>query len=123
VTRTVAVVAMDPRAEPIVARLAEGSWNQARFLRADAASLPRDIADAELVVMVASAGGDAKTAAAIGAACSDRRITTTGLVVGAASASKEELSGTLAQLRPWSLMVVVTGGDDHVEGMLTALRA
>jgi hypothetical protein len=102
VTRTVAVVAMDPRAEPIVARLAEGSWNQARFLRADAASLPRDIADAELVVMVASA---------------------TGLVVGAASASKEELSGTLAQLRPWSLMVVVTGGDDHVEGMLTALRA
>ena len=34
-----------------------------------------------------------------------------------------ELSKTLAQLRPWSLMVVIANGDDYIEDMLTALRA
>jgi hypothetical protein len=30
---------------------------------------------------------------------------------------------TLAQLRPWSLMVVIAESDDYIDDMLTALRA
>jgi len=50
-------------------------------------------------------------------------VTTTGFVVGAASASQNALSKTLAQVRPWSLMVVIAHSDDYVEDMMTALRA
>jgi hypothetical protein len=50
-------------------------------------------------------------------------VTTTALIVGAASTSDEDLSKTLAQLRPWSLMVVIANADDYIQDMLTALRA
>ena len=77
---------------------------------------------ADLVIMVASAGGRADAAAAIGRACSDRRVTTTALIVGAAEPSDDEISKTLAQLRPWSLMVVIANSDDYITDMMTALR-
>jgi hypothetical protein len=48
---------------------------------------------------------------------------TTGLVVGAASSPKSELSKTLAQLRPWSLMVVIATHDEYIDDMMAALRA
>ena len=73
--------------------------------------------------MVAGPGGNAEAAAVIGRACSDRRIMTTGLVVGARNASDEALSKTLSQLRPWSLMVVIADADNYIEDMLAALRA
>ena len=72
--------------------------------------------------MVAAAGGHAQAAEAIGRACSLERVTTTALIVGAADASDDELSRTLAQLRPWSLMVVIASTDDYVADMMTALR-
>ena len=37
-------------------------------------------------------------------------------------ASDSEISKTLAQLRPWSLMVVIANSDDYVSDMMTALR-
>ena len=73
--------------------------------------------------MVASAGGHAQAAAIVGRACSTQRVTTTALVVGAIDAPGNALSKTLAQLRPWSLMVVIASDDDYIEDMLTALRA
>ena len=48
---------------------------------------------------------------------------TTGFVVGAAAASQTAVSKTLAQLRPWSLMVVIADSDEYIDDMLTALRA
>ena len=69
-------------------------------------SLVDEVDSADLVVMVATAGENAQAAALIGEACSLKRITTTGLILGAPSASDEMLSKTLAQLRPWSLMLV-----------------
>jgi hypothetical protein len=139
--RATTVVALDPASEPFVARLAEEQWNQATFLHtaegfadqsADAAWLTTfdgqrtRVADAvrsaDQVIMVAAAGGRADAAAAIGRACSDRRVTTTALIVGAADASDSEVSKTLAQLRPWSLMVVIANSDDYVTDMMTALR-
>ena len=125
VPRIVKIVALDPASDDVVRRLAQGSWHQATFFSAEAfiANLEHEVAAADLVVMVAGAGASAEGAAAIGRACSDRRVTTTALIVGAHTAPDEALSKTLARLRPWSLMVVIANADDYVEDMLIALRA
>ena len=81
-----------------------------------------DIPAADLVVMVVSAGGDAAAAAAIGRVCSDHRIMTTTIVIGAGSATEDALSRTLAQVRPWSLMVVVASDEAYVADILTSFR-
>jgi hypothetical protein len=48
---------------------------------------------------------------------------TTGLVLGTAAATDEQLSKTLGQLRPHSIMLVAGGDEDYIEDMLIALRA
>jgi hypothetical protein len=139
--RATRVIALDRPSEDVVRRLAEGRGAEARFLRAfagDAGGQPADgwltdlaghptllqaeVTGADLVIMVAAAGGDAPAASTIGQACSLTRVTTTALVVGAASASEKDLSRTLATLRPWSLMVVIANNDDYIADMMTALR-
>ena len=123
--RTVKIVALDAPGEDTVRRLAAASWNQASFHSAASfvRNLQEEVAAADLVVMVASPGGRAEVAAQIGEACSARGVPTTALIAGAATSSDEELSRTLAQLRPWSLMVVIANADDYIHDMLTALRA
>ena len=141
--RATSVIALDPASEPFVARLAEDRWNHATFLKspedvgaagpdADEGWLTtfdgrrtriREAVDsADQVIMVAAAGGRADAAALVGRACSDRRVTTTALIVGAGDAADADISKTLAQLRPWSLMVVIASRDDYVRDMMTALR-
>ncbi len=119
----VLVVALDSQSIDVAARLAKASWNQARIVSASAATLLDEVAGADLVVMIASPGGHAAAAAAIGAVCSEKRIMTTALIAGSEDASDQALSATLAQLRPWSLMVVVANSDEYIEDVLTALRA
>ena len=85
--------------------------------------LGEEIDAADLVILVAGPGGQAHAASLIGEACSRQRVMTTGFIVGVASASESALSKTLAQVRPWSLMVVIANGDDYIDDMLTALRA
>jgi hypothetical protein len=80
------------------------------------------VADADLVVMIVAAGSDASAAAVIGDACSAKRVMTHTFVVRARSASDEALSATLAQVRPWSLMVVVVDDDDYVGALLGSFR-
>ncbi|HEY5619376.1 MAG TPA: hypothetical protein VIK60_15660 [Vicinamibacterales bacterium] len=127
VSRVVKVVALDRACDHVVERLAEGSWSGVTFFPASAvadraAPLVEDIATGDLVVMVAAVGADASRAALIGKACSDRRVHTATFVVRAASASDEALSKTLAQVRPWSLMVVIVGDDNYVEDILRSFR-
>ena len=123
--RAVKVVPLDRAGEDVVGRLPPASWTHATFASAAAfiAKLHHEVAGADLVVLVAGPGGHAGDAAAIGRACSDRRVMTTSLIVGANTASDEELSKTLTQVRPWSLMVVIANSDDYIEDMLMALRA
>jgi hypothetical protein len=135
VPRTVVVIALDPTAERVVRRLSESGWTHATFLAAghvegeiaDLSGQPRSIKDAvdtaDLVVLVAGPGGDAHAASIIGEACSRRRVMTTAFIVGGGSAPDEALSKTLAQVRPWSLMVVIANSDDYIDDMMTALRA
>jgi hypothetical protein len=145
-SRTVKVIALDEASERVVERLAQSVWNQASFLSAsafnalnrednftmkgwlsDLAGRTKDLIDeiktADLVVMIATAGENAQAASIIGEACSLRSITTTALIMGSASVSDDALSRTLAQLRPWALMLVIANNDDYVDDMLTALRA
>ncbi len=149
--RRIKVVALDHVSETAVTSLARRPWNNASFLTASAfactppergspvhswsmqgwladltgrtRNLIDEIADADLVVMVAAAGENAHAAGLIGEACSLRRVSTTGLVLSNPSIPDEALSQTLTQLRPWSLMLVIAEGDNYVEDMLRALRA
>ena len=123
--RTVKIVALDATAEDVVRQLALGSWAHATFHTAGsfARDMAAEVAAADLVVMVAGPGGAAQAVTSIGRACSDRRVSTTALIVGAGSASDEALSRTLAQVRPWSLMVVIANSDEYIGDLLTALRA
>jgi hypothetical protein len=88
---------------------------------ADIARVVDDVPAADLVVILVSAGGDADAAATIGRACSEHRVMTHAIVARAGAVGDEALSRTLAQLRPWSLMVVVAA-DDYVEDILRSFR-
>jgi hypothetical protein len=121
--RAVAVIPLDLASEHLVASLAESAWKGVTFLSALAATdRLKDIEAADLVVMVSTVGADASAAATIGEACSRRRIPTATCVVRGASASEAALSSTLAQVRPWSLMVVIASDHDYVEDLLRSFR-
>ena len=144
--RRVKVIALDRASEAVVKRLVALKWNDATFLTASAFAgeppargfsmqgwlsdlagrtkdLVDEVASADLVVMVATAGEEPPAASLIGEACSLKRVNTTGLILGAPSATDAMLSKTLGRLRPWSLMLVIASGEDYVADMLIALRA
>jgi hypothetical protein len=147
--RTIKVMALDAAGEAVVRRLAGTGWEHATFFTAASRGEPggggdlssasaddalidlagqirsvtEEVDNADLVVLVAGPGGHAQAASLIGQACSLRRVMTTAFLVGVASASEKALSMTLAQVRPWSLMVVIAGSDDYIDDMMTALRA
>ena len=133
--RVIKVIALDAAGEAVVRRLAGGMWEHAIFLVAaspdgslsDLAGQLRNVTEeidsADLVVLVAGPGGHAAAAARIGQACSRVQVMTTGFIVGVTSARDSALSKTLAQVRPWSLMVVMAGSDEYIDEMLRALRA
>lgn len=127
VARIVNVVALEPACDDVLAKLSERSWNGVSFFPASAVAdrnreLVETVASGDLVVMVAAAGADASTAALVGRACSDRRVHTAAFVLRNASTSDDELSRTLAQVRPWSLMVVIAGDEGYVEDILRSFR-
>jgi len=143
--RAVKVVALDPPSEAVVKRLAQGDWQRATFLTvhdsgapggegwsmkawlADLAGRTKDLVDevatADLVVMISSAGTSPEAAALIAEACNARRVMTTALIVGSQSKSDEELSKTLGALRPYASMLVIASNDEYIDAMLVALRA
>jgi len=143
--RATKVIALDPTSEHLVKRLAQGRWNGATFFTAtafgatprkgesfsgwlsDLAGRTKNLVDeinaADTVVMVATAGENVPAASIIGEACSLKRVMTTALITDSAGKSDEVLSKTLAQLRPWALMLVIASADEYIEDMLTALRA
>jgi hypothetical protein len=145
--RAVKVVALDCPSEALAERLAQERWNGAAFLTASAFSaapqadgrfsmqtwlsdlsgrtkhLLQEIDGADHVVMIAAAGESVPAAGIIGETCSLKRVATTALIIGDASACDQALSRTLAQVRPWALMVVVAGAEAYVTDMLRALHA
>ena len=124
--RQVRVAALDPASDRLVAALAQGAWPGVTFFAAAAPDrverLAEEVAAADLVVMVTAAGADAHASAAIGEACSRRRVPTATFVVRPATVDEAALSKTLAQVRPWSLMVVVAGDEGYVADVLGSFR-
>jgi hypothetical protein len=102
--RAVKVIALDGASQAEVARVVDAAPS------------------ADLVVMVVSAGTDASAAETIGRVCSDHGVMTTTVVIKAASTTDAALSKTLAQVRPWSLMVVVASDEAYVDDILTSFR-
>jgi len=145
--RAVKVVALDAPSEQVVKRLAQRSWQRATFFTArkfgsapsggegwsmqawlsDLAGRTKDLIDevatADLMVMISSAGTSAEAAAVIAEACAVRKVMTTALIIGSAEKSDDELSKTLASLRPYTSMLVIASNDEYIEEMLAALRA
>jgi hypothetical protein len=124
VSRRVRVVALDADSDALISRLARAQWSNVTFVAHS--ELPSraadDIAAADLVVMVAQAGSDASASASVGQACSDMRTHTATFVLRPPSSTDEGLSRTLAQVRPWSLMVVVASDEAYVEDVLRSFR-
>jgi hypothetical protein len=144
--RVIKVVALDEMSEQVVKRVAQQRWQRADFfaslkfegaphredwsmqawlsdLAGRTKALVEEVAAADLVVMVSSAGTHAQAAAVIGEACAARRIMTMALVIGSERRSDEELSKTPAALRPHASMLVIANDDEYIEQMLIALRA
>jgi len=145
--RVIKVIALDAASERVVKDVAQRGWQRATFFtsfRFDAAprggegwsmqawlsdlagrtkALVEEVASADLVVMVSSVGTSARAAAVIGEACAVRKVMTMALVVGSEPRSDEELSKTLAALRPYASMLVIANDDEYIGEMLAALRA
>jgi len=145
--RVVKVVALDAASERVVKRAAGRPWQGAAFFTSvkfdgaprsgegwsmkawlgDLAGRTRDLIDevaaADLIVMVASAGTNAAAAAVIAEACGTRKVMTTALIIESETKTDAELSKTLATLRPHASMLVIANNDDYIEAMLAALRA
>jgi hypothetical protein len=127
-------------------RIEHMPWNGARFLTyvskitgaKDLDSLPVDASlndagggevrlsgeldGADVVVMIAAAGGASDAAAVIGNASLVRGIMTTGLIV-ASGGDRAEVERTVAALRPYAAMLVVSTSEEYIPELLTALRA
>ena len=144
--RAIKIIALDRPSEGVVKRLAQQStWGNATFLTALAGTpapderfsvsgwlgdlaghtkdLLNEINGADQVIMIATAGEALDAVSIIGEACSLKRVMTTALILSPPSASDEALARSLAQLRPWSLMLVVASAEDYITDMLVALRA
>lgn len=141
------IIALDKSAEGTLERLAAGyAGGEAHFLRyveakpasdslkmlpVDAVledlsgkrvSLADEVTEADVVVMLTTAGASAEAAEVIGNACFVRSKMTTGLVVSSADVPALELARTLTAMRPFAAMLVVSNGDEYVGEMLSALR-
>jgi len=145
--RVVKVVALDAPSERVVKRVAQQAWQRATFftsikfqgaphggaswsmqawlgdLAGRTKALVEEVAGADLVVMVSTAGSSAQAAAVIGEACAARKVMTMALIIGSEQQSDDALSKTLATLRPYASMLIIANGDEYIEEMLSALRA
>lgn len=140
------IIALDEASAAVMRRIAAQPWNGARFLTyvsktagakgldslpVDASLMDADgntvrlsdeLAGADVVVMIAAAGGASDAAAVVGNACFVRGIMTTGLI-SASGGDQAEVERSVAALRPYAAMLVVSTSEEYIPEMLSALRA
>lgn len=138
-TRATRIIALDDGAEAIVRRESERPWGGAHFLvhrsclpqpngndsnvelvATDGAPkrLDEELADADVVLMVATSDASADAAGAIGRACADRRVMTAGIVMPDGNANR-----AIVALRPFAVVLLVSPDNADIRELLTALRA
>ncbi|HEX8928663.1 MAG TPA: 3-methyl-2-oxobutanoate hydroxymethyltransferase [Actinomycetota bacterium] len=139
--RATRVVALDQGAVAVVARTAQRAWQGAVFYAYEPASpggngdgraaeivlrapdgtrkrLGEALDGADMTVLVATAEDGAEAASVIGERCGRLGIQTTGLVFGQGRAAS-----VISVLRRHVRVLVVSGDEDDVPELLTALRA
>lgn len=142
-TRATRIVALDEEAAEIMRRVSEEPWQGAHFLtfvRAETQpgfdALPTDavvtgpdgaetklsaeLADADVVVMIATEGSGADVASVVATAGHARNVMVAGLVVTKPGGAVGE---AVRSLRPVASVLVIASGEEYVPEMLTALRA
>jgi hypothetical protein len=117
--RSARVVALDAAAAEVVNRVAELPWGASRFYPDASAFDDRELVDADVAIMIATADADAATAGAIARACAERGIMTAGLILG----DRLDVGDAVSALRPYARNLMVTEDEDDVAAVLTALRA
>jgi hypothetical protein len=140
--RATRIVALDDGAATIMRSVATRNWAGARFFscepgdhadhandqaadivlhNADGSStrLSNELADADVMVMIATADDGAEAAAAIGHACTLRGIMTAGLILGDGG----DVRAAISALRPHARVLMASQDEHDVSDMLTALRA
>lgn len=146
--RAAKIIALDKTSAEIVDEVSKLPWNGARFFTSlsfaaetepggtsegmkawlgDLAGRTMDlytaVEDLDFVVVITSAGTDARSVTVIGDACNAHNKSLIGLIVPQPGASEAEVNVSLDHLRPHTRMLVVASGSDYVEAMLSALRA
>jgi predicted amino acid dehydrogenase len=140
--RSARVVALDEEATEVVRRVSEQPWNGARFFTSEGGtsvvngnSAPADIVlraidgsesrlsdelvDTDVVIVIATSDDGAPVASAIARACVEAGVMMAGLILG----ERHELGAAVSALRPYAPVLMVTGDEDDVTEVLTALRA
>ncbi|MFC0527508.1 hypothetical protein [Phytohabitans kaempferiae] len=133
-SRGARVFALDAAAEAVVGRVAaDRSWATARFFAPaggdrmrplhggspGTADVAAELDGADVGVLVATSPEGAGAAAGIGGICRERGIMTAGLVVDGGP----EALDAVAMLRPYARVLLLTGDEDDIGAVLTALRA
>lgn len=111
------VVALDEDAARVVRDVAAQTWNAARFY--PSATDDVELTDADVVVLVAAAGGNGARAETIGRACAARGIMVAGVILG----ERREVRDVVSALRPHAQVLLVTSDAQDLSEVLTALRA
>src|SRR6266542_584021 len=123
--RAARIVALDRGAAAVISRAAQQRWQGAHFFTYEPGSpdgahvrLSEALAGADMTVMVATAEDGAEAASVVGEICGRLGIMTTGLVFGQGRAPT-----VVSVLRRHVRVLVVSGDEDEVPELLSALRA
>lgn len=129
------IVALDEGAAVVASRAAALPWANARFfvcagvddgdevrlqgIGGGSIDVTAQLADADVVVLIATDDSGARSAAALGRLCFERGIMTAGVIVGSGGAAAD----ALAALRPHARVLLPSADETDLHELLTALRA
>ena len=118
--RSSRIVGLDAGASSVVRELAGQPWLNARFVCLPGTlRLGEELADADFVLMIATANDGAAAASAIGDACARRGIMTAGIVLNGSGAN----DAAVAALRPHARVLLVTDDRQDIAGIMSAVGA
>lgn len=144
--RAAKVIALDGASAAIVEEISQKTWNGAAFFTSLAFSaeptpgtgdlkawlkdlagrtmdLVAEVETSDFVVVITTAGADARAVSVIADACALFNKSLVGLIVPGADDSDAATTESMKYLRPYTRMLVIASGTDYIEAMLTALRA
>lgn len=126
--RSTLVVALDERSAALGGRLAQTAWRGVRFAGFSGIGEKGGLAalacgDADLVVMVGTAGQDLGSAKTLGERCQAGNVKVSGVLLASGNEEGETIAAGLQALRAWSRTLALLREADDLCGFLHALGA